>query len=113
MLTVSPITRQSVGRTFTTAISVLGVGALLQLSAVCWAFAIRLRAQPMAMSGGTDEGAPLLAKLSNPGGGTPDLNADPFADPTAPGTAAPFPPKPTPVPVAGPHAEDARARKSL
>ena len=106
MLTVSPITRQSVGRTFTTAISVLGVGALLQLGAVCWAFAIRLRAQPMAMSGGTEEGAPLLAKLSNPGGGAPDLTADPFADPSAPGSTAPLPPKPTPVPVPGSHAEE-------
>jgi len=95
MLTVSPIPRQSVGRTFTLAISILGAGAIFQLGAVCWAFAVRLRAQPMAS---VEEGAPLLAKLN----ANPDLNADPFAD-VATGTVGP---KPTPVPVNSQGADD-------
>src|SRR5271156_989295 len=78
MLTVSPITRQTVGKTFTMAISILGVGAVLQLAAVCWAFAVRLRAQPLAMT--VEEGGPI-AKL-NPGDKMLDLT-DPLADPAA------------------------------
>src|ERR1700679_817980 len=100
MLTVSPITRQTVGKTFTMAISVLGVGAVLQLGAVCWAFAIRLRAQPLSLSGSVQEGAPLMAKLNGEKG--LDLNADPFADGSAganTGANAIVPPKPTPAPI--------------
>jgi hypothetical protein len=105
MLTVSPITRQTVGKSFTMAISILGVGAVLQLGAVCWAFAIRLRAQPLSLSGSGKEGEPI-AKLSDKG---LDLNVDPFADPSAGangGTTAIVPPKPTPAPISAQKGED-------
>ena len=108
MLTVSPITRQTVGKTFTMAISVLGVGAVLQLGAVCWAFAVRLRAQPLSLSGSVEEGTPLIAKPSNGEKGL-DLNSDPFAD-GATGTNGAatgiVPPKPTPAPLAAQNGED-------
>jgi hypothetical protein len=107
MLTVSPITRQTVGKTFTMAISVLGVGAVLQLGAVCWAFAIRLRAQPLAMAGQVEEGAPI-AKL-NPGDKGLDFSADPLGDGSAGAgatTNAIVAPKPTPAPLSAQNGQD-------
>jgi len=78
------------------AISILGVGAVLQLGAVCWAFAVRLRAQPLAMT--VEEGGPI-AKL-NTSEKPLDLT-DPLTDPTAGanGVNAIVAPKPTPAPI--------------
>jgi hypothetical protein len=47
----SPITRQTVGKTFIVGISVLGIGALLQLGAVGWLFFTRFRTTPDIVSG--------------------------------------------------------------
>jgi len=81
------------------AISVLGVGAVLQLGAVCWAFAIRLRAQPLSLSGNVEEGQPIMARVKN--GESVDFT-DPFADGAGGANAGPnavVPPKPTPAPL--------------
>jgi hypothetical protein len=51
MLSASPITNQPVGKTFTVAISVLGVGAMLQLGVIGWAFVNRVRSgAPMTVA---------------------------------------------------------------
>jgi tetratricopeptide (TPR) repeat protein len=104
MLTVSPITRQTVGKTFTMAISVLGVGAVLQLGSVCWVFAMRLRAQPLSLTEG--DGGQLIARV-NPGEKGLDLNSDPLADGSAGANGnAVAAPKPTPAPVSVQKEED-------
>lgn len=46
MAASSPITRQTVGKTFIVASSVLGLAALAQVSAITWAFVTRLRETP-------------------------------------------------------------------
>jgi len=89
------------------AISVLGVGAVLQLGAVCWAFAIRLRAEPLSLSGVEGAGGPLIAKLNNDKG--LDLTSDPFADGTpgsSAGANAIIAPKPTPAPISAQKGDD-------
>jgi hypothetical protein len=94
MSALAPITRQTVGRTFIVAISVLGIGAALQLGVVAWLFYSRFRAGPAVRSVET----PALATTP----AAPDLT-DPFAE-AAPvsATATPRPgvtppPRPTPV----------------
>jgi tetratricopeptide (TPR) repeat protein len=102
MLTASPITRQTVGRTFSVAISTLGVGATLQLGIIGWAFATR-PANPLPTFPATDSTA--IARINSPPQTIqvppPDLTANPFGEPpqTFPTTPAPtVPSKPTPVP---------------
>ena len=95
----SPITRQTVGHTFTVALGVLGVGVVVQLGAVGWAFIARHHAQP---EGGE---LPPMARLTTPVGMRPDFSGDLFGE--LPETAPPqselpntgVPPKPGPVPV--------------
>ncbi len=94
MSAVSPITRQTVGRTFIVAISALGVGAVAQLVVLGWVFYSRFRTTPLPES---------------PAGPTPAIVTpareftDPFEEP-ATAVAAPArpamtpPPKPTPIP---------------
>ena len=101
MPAASPITRQTVGQTFTVALSVLGAGVVLQLGAVGWAFIARNHAQPE-----TGE-LPTMARLTSPVGMRPDFTSNPFdetpepppaqltTDPNAPE----LPRKPVPVPV--------------
>jgi hypothetical protein len=81
----SPITRQTVGRTFITSISILGVGALLQLGAIGWVFYSRFHTTPLPAG-------PLTA--SDGAVGTRGFN-DPFGDDDAPGA----PPGSNPRPV--------------
>jgi hypothetical protein len=109
MLTASPITRQTVGRTFTVAISILGVGAVLQLGVIGWAFATR-PANPVpsfvsiANTPGTEFGPNATANPPS----QPDLTRNPFDEPPAQITTNPIavvPPKPTPVPQSTPTPE--------
>jgi hypothetical protein len=106
MLTASPITRQTVGRTFTIALGVLGVGVVLQLGAVGWAFIARFHAQPFPGEGSPGD-QPTFARLTKPPALRPDFSSDPFAEPseqppqqitTNPSTTG-VPPRPMPVPL--------------
>lgn len=103
MLTASPITRQTVGKTFTIAISVLTTGAVLQLAIVGWAFATRVRDAGLA-SAAPNPGleSTTVARLSTPAPveRMPDLTADPLTEPQSVTTTPPpaVAPKPTPVP---------------
>ena len=101
MPVASPITRQTVGHTFTVALGVLGVGVAVQLGAVGWAFIARNHAQ-------VDMGdLPTMARLTSPVGMRPDFSGDPFSETpeqppqqiTTDAQGAVVPPKPTPVPV--------------
>lgn len=107
MSAVAPITRQTVGKTFIVAISVLGASALAQLCAVAWLIVARLGAPPPAAAP-----RPTVAEMSGvaPTEALPDaeLNTDPFDDamtasvvtPPAPAPAAtppPAPPRPAPA----------------
>ena len=101
MPAASPITRQTVGQTFTVALGVLGAGVVLQLGAVGWAFIARNHAQQEVGE------LPTMARLTTPAGTRPDFGSDPFTetpeqppqtittDPNAPE----MPPRPVPVPV--------------
>ena len=83
----SPITRQTVGKTFTTAISILGVGAMVQLGAIGWIFYSRFQTTPLPAGplAGSDTG-PLNR----------DFN-DPFGDAVPPGGSGAFNPSPMAV----------------
>src|SRR5688572_28219629 len=99
MLTASPITRQTVGKTFTIAIGTLGVGAVLQLGVIVWAFASR----PADAVAGLVPPRVAIARLTTPAPTTPDFNSNLFSEPpqtltTTPTPAPTVPPKPTPVP---------------
>ncbi len=105
MPAASPITRQTVGQTFTAALSVLGLGVILQLGAVGWAFIARNHALP-------DFGEmPTMARLTSPVGMRPDFSSDLFNEspelPIIDPNAATVPPKPTPVPVGSQKAAEA------
>ena len=97
MSAASPITRQTVGQTFTAALSVLALGVVVQLGAVGWAFIARNHALPEYGD------LPTMARLTSPLGMRPDFGSELFnetpelavIDPNA----AAQPPKPTPVPV--------------
>ena len=109
MSAASPITRQTVGQSFTFALGVLGMGVVVQLGAVGWAFIARNHAQP-------DLGdLPMMARLTLPVGMRPDFGTTPFDEtPEQPPTelttdpnAAEQPRKPVPVPAGGQKAADA------
>lgn len=110
MITASPITRQTVGRTFIVAISVLGFIAVTQLGGLIWAFIMRSQLPPVAgeMPADADSG-PLTAKV-RPNFPPPfvapleaDFSANPFTpDEPAPGTAGLAAPKPQPLPARAP-----------
>lgn len=105
MLAASPITRQTVGHTFTVALGVLGLGVILQLGGVGWAFIARYHAQPAADAGAE---VPTFARLTTPTGLRPDFGNDPFTEtPEQPPEQLTTGPselvllqKPSPVPVA-------------
>ena len=106
MLTASPITRQTVGRTFSIAISTLGVGALLQLGVIVWAFVTR---PPDTVASFTRSQA-TIARVSTPAPVAPDFGANPFSEPPQTLTTTTTPPptvptKPTPVPSKAPPVE--------
>ena len=107
MLATSPITRQTVGRTFTVAISVLGVGAVLQLGVIGWAFATR-PTNPLpsfAASGATSPEPTLALNVNSNPFSQPDLARNPVDEPPSQLTTGPtslVPPKPTPVPQSTP-----------
>lgn len=93
MPTASSIPRQTVGKTFLVAVSLLGIGALAQFTAVGWAFYSRFRTAPELVE----------ASSSQQGIGAPIVLGDPFADALIPGE--PIKPKPLqqfpyrPVPI--------------
>jgi hypothetical protein len=76
MLTASPITNQPVGKTFTIAISILGVGAMLQLVLIGWAFVNRAR-----------NGAPPIVATVTPAGLNPTARVG-VSQPAGTGTVA-------------------------
>lgn len=112
MLAASPITRQTVGRTFTVAISLLGVIAAAQLAVLVWAFVTRSPAPPL--TGGYSPVAPveptagLSPKVAPVVVDVPDFGADPLKNPDPARTeavgnvAALTTPKPTPLPARSP-----------
>ncbi len=100
---VSPITRQTVGRTFIIAISVLGVAALGQIVAVGWLFVARFHTTPPEQSDvSANPASPTMTQ------GARDFT-DPFADasnlppatvisaPAPSQSGPPAPPKPSPM----------------
>ncbi len=86
--------RQSAGRTFLIAISLLGAGALGQLAATTWVFLARFQSSPPEVAAAA--AAPAVAQV------TPEARefTDPFAEATAvpplPGPP-PAPPRPSPI----------------
>lgn len=90
MSAVSPITRQTVGRTFTVAISILGLGALAQLAVILWFFMARFHVPPLPEGPGFPTGPGIATN-----GGTRSF-ADPFSDGVAPAPS-------TPATLPGPH----------
>jgi hypothetical protein len=110
MITASPVTRQTVGKTFSIAISVLGAGALMQLGIIAWAFATR-SGTPASMLALNGPDPTSVARLSTPAPGPSglDLSASPLpAEPpqtltTTPAPAGPA--KPTPVQQKAPYVE--------
>jgi hypothetical protein len=97
MLTASPITNQPVGKTFTVAITLLGLGAAAELVVIGWAFWQR---PPIALV----PQAPAMAQVTGPSA-TPGHPAAPeVASLVGEGSTdllekggQPTPPKPTPV----------------
>ncbi len=112
MLTASPITRQTVGKTFSIAISTLGVGAAFQLAIIGWAFATR-PANPLPSFSVTEPatGAHLVATAPANALPQPDFT-NPFPEPpehiTTSSTGV-APTKPTPVPQRTPAPEPINA----
>src|SRR4051812_33440649 len=104
MLAASPITRQTVGRTFIVAISFLGAIAAVQLSVIVYAFVARAHLPPanVATLGDTQPGSAVAPAEDT------DFAADPLKDPAkiadaaATEVAALTPPKPTPLPARSP-----------
>jgi hypothetical protein len=97
MQVTSPIPKQSNGKTFTVAVSILGICALLQLGAVGWAFLLRYKANqrpvpPIAISALPQTPAETRTTVSAP-------PAPPDAAPTAAPQEVASLPKPTPVPL--------------
>jgi tetratricopeptide (TPR) repeat protein len=111
MLTASPITNQPVGKTFTVAISVLGLGAALQLVLIGWAFVHRARSgappvlalnsQPLTPTIAHVAPAPVIAPNAPTASNAVDLTKEnPFNEPAQVQITTPssgVPPKPTPV----------------
>src|SRR4051794_22473396 len=91
-----PIQKHQVGRTFTVALAVLGIGALVQFSAIGWLFLTRYRSNLYTEPAvGTSTPAASVSAVRE--------FSDPFGDSTANSAvsapAATPPPKPGPVPV--------------
>lgn len=111
MLVASPITRQTTGRTFIVAISLLGAIAAVQCALLVWAFATRPRVpQRIAI---VDAGLAAAEKEDADFGADPIKSVEPAAPPVAPPkpaetpvapeqVAALTPPKPTPLPARSP-----------
>ncbi len=110
MLAASPITRQTVGRTFIVALSLLGTVAAAQIGIIVWAYVARLNAPPALT------GVPIARPAEVAPGTTPpvvvedtDFGADPLKTPEMPKVTEPPPtvaavtlPKPTPLPARSP-----------
>lgn len=112
MLTASPITNQPVGKTFSVAISTLGVGAVLQVALIGWALLnhtpVRVEtANPIPATTAVAHTTTLPTTAESR---TAELNLNTFAEPpqtqTTPATPA-APPKPTPVSAKPPEAQPA------
>ncbi|HSI12500.1 MAG TPA: hypothetical protein VK961_10670 [Chthoniobacter sp.] len=84
MLSASPITSQPVGKTFTLAISVLGVGAILQLGLIGWAFVNRARmgVSPVTVATVAPQSSGLSHITQPQQGSGLDLNSSPLAEPS-------------------------------
>jgi tetratricopeptide (TPR) repeat protein len=114
MLAASPITRQSVGRTFTVAVSVLGAVAAVQFGVLVWAFIARQ--QPPSQAPFVGSGSPAISPVTTspqPGAPVavenPNFAADPLSltgptNSTEPVTtvAGLTPARPTPLPARPP-----------
>jgi hypothetical protein len=108
MLAASPITRQTVGRTFTVAISLLGIVAAAQVAVIVWAFVNRSHtAAPVTTVSPPQTAAPTSTSLA--ANDVPDFGSDPLKNQEpaktveAPATvAAVTTPKPTPLPARPP-----------
>lgn len=103
MLSVSPITNQPVGKTFSVAISVLGIGAVLQLMLIGWAFVNRARTgapPPTVMAQVVPSTTLEHIQVQQPAG--LDVGANPLNEPKQSFTTSPANPDaanhPTPVP---------------
>lgn len=112
MPAASPITRQTVGLTFSVALAVLGLGVLAQLGGVGGAFVARFQAAKKEAAAAGD--LPMFARLTVPVGMRPDFSTDPFAmmvEEPLPGTGELRPPgaPPRPVPVASDPARPAES----
>jgi hypothetical protein len=104
MLTASPITNQPVGKTFTIAIGILGVGAVLQLVLIGWGI-VKATSVPMATVASSKP--VVVQKPATPAPAPPatlDVSENPVAvaPQSVPNTTplpvpAATPPKPTPV----------------
>lgn len=93
------------------AISILGLGAAVQLAAICWAFIARFHAPPTVIAAQvteSDEETPTGRVAPIP---VPDFSADPLSDATAAAESAPLSPttapRPTPIPIQPPKPMDA------
>lgn len=103
MPTAAPITRQTAGRTFLVAISILGAGAVLQFAAICWTFITRHHTPGPVASESVElldeHDVPAEARLA-PTPVMPDFSNDPLAAPA--GAPTGVAPKPTPIAVQQP-----------
>ncbi len=90
MPTASSIPRQTVGKTFMVAVSLLGIGALAQFSAVSWAFYSRFRTTPNVALNESTSVAPI--SLGDPFGDQPILGT-----PMKPKPLLQFPYRPVPI----------------
>src|SRR5579862_2406669 len=104
MLTSSPIPKQTVGKTFFYAIIVLGVAALIQVGAVCWAFMRGSHPAPqVAQNVSVSHETPAPAQDSS----RLNLNALPVIGDSSP---TPGLPGPTPISMSQPALPPAQAR---
>ncbi len=107
MPAVSPITSQTVGKTFLVAISLLGTIALVQLCAIGWVFSARFHTVPLAESGGNSSGTAATDTLAPAKEFTDPFDASnpPSAGPASATSTATLvagatpPPRPAPTPV--------------
>lgn len=103
MLTDSPITNQPVGKTFSFAIGALGVGAILQLLLIGYAFVNRARLGvpmvPIATVAPASNALSHLPTAVQPAHESLDLSSNPVNEPAQAlaASSAAIPPKPTPV----------------
>jgi hypothetical protein len=103
MPAATPITRQTVGRTFLVAISILGVAAIVQLGAVAWSLMKRYRSAPPVLVAQVAEETvdPNDLPTGRIAPAQPDFLTD-FPGETEPAPGATVPPKPTPIPAVAP-----------